>query len=274
VRVKWHVMPFTTAKDGTQLFWREWGQGTPILFLNSLGCNSQMWDYQIVAFAERGFRCIGFDRRGHGRSDQPADGYDFDTFADDTAGLIEELDLSGLTMISHSMAAGEIVRYLTRHGSARVARAIFLAPMTPMLLQTKSNPNGIPRANFEALWAQWKSDYPKWVEDATAPFFVPETSRAMMRWISNVLQSPLPVSLVCSRMMVEADFRDEMQKIAVPTLIVHGDRDRSAPIEATGIPSAELIPGCRFLTYKGAPHGLMYTHMDQLHGDILQFMLR
>jgi non-heme chloroperoxidase len=265
-------MPFITAKDGTQLFWREWGQGKPILFLNSLGCNSQMWDYQIVAFAERGFRCIGFDRRGHGRSDQPADGYDFDTFADDTAGLIEVLDLSGLTMISHSMAAGEIVRYLTRHGSSRIAGAIFLAPMTPMLLQTKSNPNGIPRANFETLWAQWKSDYPKWVEDATAPFFIPETSRAMMRWISNVLQSPLPVNLACSRMMVEADFRDELRKIAVPTLIVHGDRDRSAPIEVTGIPSAELIPGCRFLTYKGAPHGLMYTHMEQLHGDILQFM--
>jgi pimeloyl-ACP methyl ester carboxylesterase len=265
-------MPFITARDGTQLFWREWGQGTPILFLNSLGCNSQMWDYQMVAFAEQKFRCIGFDRRGHGRSDQPAGGYDFDTFADDTARLIEQLDLSGLTMISHSMAAGEIVRYLTRHGSSRVARAIFLSPMTPMLLQTKSNPNGISRVNFEALWTQWKSDYPKWVEDATAPFFVPETSGAMMRWIGNVLQSPLPVNLACSRMMVEADFRDEMQKIAVPTLIVHGERDRSAPIEVTGIPSAELIPGCRFLTYKGAPHGLMYTHMEQLHADILQFV--
>ena len=222
--------------------------------------------------AERGFRCIGFDRRGHGRSDQPGDGYDFDTFADDTARLVNELDLSGLTMISHSMAAGEIIRYLTRQGSSRIARAIFLAPMTPMLLQTKSNPDGIPRANFEALWAQWKSDYPKWVEDATAPFFVQETSRAMMRWMGNVLQSPLPVNLACSRMMVEADFRDEMQKIALPTLIVHGDRDRSAPIEVTGIPSAELISGSRFLTYKGASHGLMYTHMDQLHADILQFM--
>jgi non-heme chloroperoxidase len=267
-------MPFITAKDSTQLFWREWGQGPPILFLNSLGCSSQMWDYQIVAIAEQGFRCIGFDRRGHGRSDQPADGYDFDTFADDTATLIEELDLSGLAMISHSMAAGEIVRYLTRHGSSRISRAIFLAPMTPMLLQTKDNPNGIPRTNFEALWAQWKSDYPKWVEDAIAPFFVPETSRAMMRWVVNVLQSPLPVNLACSRMMAEADFRDEMRKIAVPTLLVHGTRDRSAPIEATGIPSAKLIPDCRFLTYKDAPHGLMYTHMDQLHADILQFLQR
>ena len=114
-------MPFITAKDGTQLFWREWGQGTSILFLNSLGCSSQMWDYQIVAFAEQGFRCIGFDRRGHSWSDQPPDRYDFDTFADDTARLIGELDLSGLTLISHSMAAGEIVRYLTRHGSSPAA---------------------------------------------------------------------------------------------------------------------------------------------------------
>jgi non-heme chloroperoxidase len=265
-------MPFITVKDGTRLFWRNWGRGAPILFLNSLGCSSQMWDYQIIAFAEQGFRCIGFDRRGHGRSDQPAHGYDFDTFADDIATLVEELDLSDLTLISHSMAAGEIVRYLTRHGSSRVARFIFLAAMTPMLLQTKDNPNGLPRAEFEALWAQWKSDYPKWVEDATAPFFVPETSRAMMRWVVNVLQSPIPICLACSRMMVEEDLRDEMRKITVPALIVHGDRDRSAPIELTGAPSAQLIPGCKFLVYTGAPHGLIYTHMDQLHADILRFV--
>src|ERR1700733_11880361 len=265
-------MPFITAKDGAELHWREWGEGAPILFLSSLGCDSRMWDYQIAAFADEGFRCIGFDRRGHGRSDQPAHGYDFDSFADDVAGLIEQLDLSDLTFISHSMAGGEIVRYLTRHGSNRIARAIFLAPMTPMLLQAKDNPNGIPRANFEALWARWKSDYPKWVEEAIAPFFVPETSRPMMRWVVNVLRSPIPISLACSRTMVEADFRDEMRKIAVPTLLVQGDRDRSAPIESTGIPSAELIPGCRLLIYKGAPHGLMYTHMDQLHADILKFV--
>ena len=248
-------MPFITTKDGTQLFWRSWGEGAPILFLTGLGCSSQMWDYQFVAFAEQGFRCIALDRRGHGRSDQPAHGYDVDTFADDTATLINELDLSGLTLISHSMGACEIVRYLTRHGSDRIARIVFLAPTTPMLLQKKDNPNGIPRAAFEALWNQWKHDYPKWVEDETPPFFVPGTSQAMMRWMSSVLQSPVPICLACSRVMVEEDFRDEMRKIAAPTLIVHGDRDRSAPIEVTGIPSAELVPGCRFLVYKGAPHG-------------------
>lgn len=161
-----------------------------MLFLNSLGFSSQMWDYQITAFAEQGFRCIGFDRRGHGRSDQPARGYDYDTFTDDIATLIDKLDLSGLTLVSHSMAGGEIVRYLSRHGSSRIARIVMLGSMTPKLLQSEDNPNGIPRVEFEELWAQWRRDYPKWVDDATAPFFIPETSRGMMRWAVQVLQSP------------------------------------------------------------------------------------
>ena len=176
-------MPFITTKDGSQLYWREWGAGAPILFLSSLGCDSRMWDYQITAFADEGFRCIGFDRRGHGRSEQPAGGYDFDTFADDVATLVEDLDLSGLTLIAHSMAGGEAVRYLTRHGSQRVARLVLLAPTTPMLLKTGDNPNGLPMEAFEALWAGWRRDYPKWVDDNVAPFFIPETSPAMMRWV-------------------------------------------------------------------------------------------
>jgi non-heme chloroperoxidase len=266
-------MPFITAKDGTSLYWREWGDGAPILFLNSLGLGSQMWDYQIAAFSEEGFRCIGFDRRGHGRSDQPARGYDHDTFADDVATLIGELDLRGLTLIGHSMAGGEMVRYLTRHGCDRVARMILLAPMTPMLLKTQDNPNGVPASEFEALWALWRRDYPKWVADATAPFFVPETSPAMMRWGARLVeQVAVPVALACGRAMVAEDFRAEMQQIEVPTLLIHGDRDRSAPIEITGIPSARLIPRCRFLIYEGAPHGLLFTHMDRLHEDVLEFV--
>ena len=190
-------MPFITAKDGAELYWREWGEGAPILFLSSLGCDSRMWDYQIAAFADEGFRCIGFDRRGHGRSDQPARGYDFDTFADDVAALVENLDLSDLTLIAHSMAGGEAVRYLTRHGSQRVARLILLAPTTPMLLKTHDNPNGLPMEAFEALWAGWRRDYPKWVDDNLAPFFIPETSPAMMRWGVTLLhdlasRSPSP----------------------------------------------------------------------------------
>ncbi len=265
-------MPFITAKDGAQLYWREWGKGSPILFLSSLGCDSRMWDYQIAAFADEGFRCIGFDRRGHGRSDQTASGYDFDTFADDVAQVVGELDLQGLTLIAHSMAGGEAVRYLTRHGSERVVRLILLAPTTPMLLEAHDNPSGLPMEAFEALWAQWRRDYPKWVDDNVAPFFIPETSPAMMRWGVTLLTTPLPIALACSRAMAEADFRAEMRAIDVPTLIVHGDRDRSAPVELTGKPSAELVPGSRLLVYPGAPHGLMFTHMDELHADLLAFM--
>src|ERR1700735_4102853 len=162
-------MPFITALDGTQLFWREWGQGKPILFLNSLGCGTQMWDYQFIALSEQGFRCIGFDRRGHGRSDQPARGYDFNTFAQDIAKLIEHLDLIDLTLVGHSTGGAEGVRYLSNHGSERVARIILLAPVTPMLLKTADNPDGVPRDLFEATWAQWRHDYPKWIADNVAP---------------------------------------------------------------------------------------------------------
>jgi non-heme chloroperoxidase len=266
------MMPFIAAKDGAQLYWREWGAGTPMLFLNSLGCGAQMWDYQMAAFGDEGFRCVGFDRRGHGRSDQPARGYDFDSFADDIAALIDALELSDLTLIAHSIAGGEAVRYLTRHGKDRVARLILIAPTTPMLLKADDNPNGALESDFEALWAQWKRDYPKWIADNVAPFFVPETSPAMMRWGASLLQTPVPIALACARAMVGEDFRSEMRRIDVPTLIVHGDRDRSAPIELTGKPSAELIPGCRLLVYEGAPHGLMFTHMDRLHADILRFV--
>jgi pimeloyl-ACP methyl ester carboxylesterase len=136
--------PFIEAQDGTRLYWTQWGAGRPILFLNSAGVSTQMWDYQMVEFADQGYRCIAFDRRGHGRSDRPLGGYDYDTFADDVASVISALDLRDLTLVGHSMAGGEIVRYLTRHGSARVARIVLLAPTTPYLMKTADNPNGVP----------------------------------------------------------------------------------------------------------------------------------
>jgi non-heme chloroperoxidase len=266
-------MAFISAPDGTRLYWHEWGEGAPLLFLSSLGLGSQMWQYQMVAFAEQGFRCICFDRRGHGRSDQASRGYDHDTFADDIATLIDDLDLNGLTLVGHSMAGGEIVRYLSRHGDSRVARAILLGATTPMIRQATDNQTGVPRANFEAVWAGWQQDYPRWVAEGTAPFFVPETSSAMMRWAAGLLQQiSLPVALACSRALVAEDFRREMREIATPVLLIHGDRDRSAPLELTARPSAQLLPNCRLIVYEGAPHGLIYTHMERLHRDMLAFI--
>jgi pimeloyl-ACP methyl ester carboxylesterase len=264
---------FIQANDGTRLYWTQWGAGRPILFLNSAGMTTQMWDYQMVALADQGHRCIAFDRRGHGRSDRPVDGYEYDTFADDIASIIAALDLQELTVVAHSMGGGEIVRYLTRHGGARVARVVLLSPTTPFLPKTADNPNGVPQAAFEALRASWRKDYPRWIAENTAPFFVPETSTSMMQWVAGLLmQCPVPIAIACNKAAASTDFRTELTKLSMPTLVIHGDRDVSAPLALTGKPTAELIPGCRLKVYPGAPHGLMYTHMEVLNGDILQFI--
>lgn len=265
-------MPWFNAMDGTSLFYTEWGHGKPLLFLSSLGCSHDMWQYQFAAFAQAGYRCIGFDRRGHARSDRPSQGYDFDTLADDVAALLTALDLDDVTLIAHSMGGGEAVRYVSRHGLHRLNRIVLLAPTTPKLLSDEEASKTLQMANFEALWAQWMRDYPQWVDDNLAPFFVPETSRPMMQWGARLLQASVPVAIACARAMVEADLRQEMRRIEIPCLLIHGDRDRSTPIERTGQPSAALLPDCRYLVYEGAPHGLMFTHMDRLHGDILQFL--
>ncbi|HZO23603.1 MAG TPA: alpha/beta hydrolase [Steroidobacteraceae bacterium] len=264
---------YVRAHDGTQLYWTEWGSGPPILFSNSAGMPTEMWDYQMGALADHGFRCIAFDRRGHGRSDVPPRGYDFDTFADDMAALIQALDLKQLTLIAHSMGGGEVVRYLTRHGNQRVSRIVLIGSTTPFQLQAADNPNGIPAANFEALRASWRKDYPRWIAENTAPFFVPETSPAMARWLSGLLMRfPARIAVALNEAIASADFRRELPRISVPALVIHGDRDVSAPLALTGKPTAELIPGCRFKVYEGAPHGLLYTHMDRLHADILEFI--
>ena len=235
-------MPYIAAKDSTQLYWREWGEGAPILFLNSLGVGTQMWDYQFAAFADQGFRCIGLDRRSHGRSDQPARGYDHDTFADDVAGRCRR-------------ARSDRPHSDRPFHRRRRDRALSHTPWRPAggardpardddaaLLKSDDNPHGAPRAGFEAVWAQWRRDYPKWVDENIAAFFIPETSSAMVRWGSRLLPISIPIAIALSRAMVEEDFRAEMRKIRVPTLIIHGDRDRSAPIELTARPSAALIP--------------------------------
>jgi non-heme chloroperoxidase len=266
-------MPYISAADGTRLHWHEWGEGAPMLFLSSLGMASQMWQYQMAAFAEQGFRCIALDRRGHGRSDQPPRGYDCDTFADDIAALIDDLDLDALTLVGHSMAGGEIVRYLSRHGDSRVLRAILIGATTPMLRRTLDNPSGFPPAQFESLWARWRLDYAGWVAEETPPFFVPQTSPALMSWTANLLQqTSLPVTLACGRAFATEDFRREMRGISIPVLLVHGDRDRSAPVDLTARVAAQLLPNCRLVVYEGAPHGLIYTHMQRLHADMLRFI--
>jgi non-heme chloroperoxidase len=268
-----HRAPLIESHDGTNLYWREWGRGVPVLFAHAWCMHSGMWDYQFAALGDRGMRCIAYDRRGHGRSDKPATGYDYDTLADDMASVIEALDLHDLTLVGHSMGAAEIVRYLTRHGDARVKRIVLLAPVLPFLTRTANNPDGIPLEMFEGWRAAWRNDFPQWVADNTAPFFAPDTSPAFMKWgVEMLLKSSLPVAIACNRTVAETDFRAELPRIRVPTLLLHGDKDVSAPIEITGKRAAQLIPDCQFKIYEGAPHGLMFSHMARLHADLLEFV--
>jgi non-heme chloroperoxidase len=268
-----HRASFIERTDGTALFYRDWGAGKPLVFVASAGLDSAMWAYQMVPLVQAGYRCVAFDRRGHGRSSDPGRGYDFDTLADDLAAVIETLDLRGVTLVGHSMGCGEIVRYLTRHGSARVARVALLAPTTPFLLKTADNPHGIDQAVFEKLRATWLNDYPRWLAENSRPFVVPETSEQIVQWaMEMMLQTSLQAVVECNVAVTETDFRSELPRIDRPVLIVHGTADRSAPIELTGRPTAALLPYRELQVYLGAPHGLFLTHIERLNADLLRFV--
>src|SRR5262249_17999214 len=262
------------TRDRQTLFYKDWGSGAPVVFLAAWALPSDMWDYQMVPLSQQGLRCIAYDRRGHGRSSQPGGGYDYDTLADDLASVLDALDLRGVTLVGMSMATGEMVRYLTRHGARRVARLVFVATAaTPFRLQTADNPTGIPAEGFASFRRQvLLRDYPKWLEDNRAPFFTPETSPQMQEWIrSLMLSTSLNAIVECSRSMTSTDFRPELPTIRVPTLVVHGDKDVSAPLDVTGRPTAKLIPNAQLRVYEGAPHGLFLTHMARLNSDLLAF---
>ena len=264
--------PLVTANDGTQLYCKDWGAGQPVVFISSWSANADMWQYQMAPMAAAGFRCVAYDRRGHGRSGQPSTGFDYTTLADDLAAVLDDRDLRGATLVGHSMAAGEIVRYLSRHGAGRIARIVLIAPTTPFVLQTPDNPDGVPNAIFEQTRAQLAADFPGWLADNADPFFVPETSPAMRSWVLSLsLQCSLIAALGCNHAFCETDFRTELPKISVPTLVIHGDKDASTPLELTGRKTANLIPGAELKVYEGAPHGLMFTHLERLNRDLIAF---
>jgi len=266
--------PYVETRDGQQLFYKDWGSGAPVVFLAAWALPSEMWDYQMVPLSEQGLRCIAYDRRGHGRSSHAGTGYDYNTLADDLAAVLDALDLQQITLVGMSMAGGEIVRYLARHGQRRIARLVLVATdATPFRLQTADNPSGIPADRAEFFRRQMLlRDYPNWMEENRQPFFVAETSRQMQEWVrSMMLRTSMKALVECNRSTTSTDFRVELPKITVPTLLIHGDKDVSAPLELTGRPTAKLIPGARLEVYEGAPHGLFLTHMERLTRDLLAF---
>ncbi|QRK08845.1 alpha/beta hydrolase [Archangium violaceum] len=262
------------TRDGVDLFYRDWGTGRPVVFLSGWALCSDMWNYQMVPLSEQGLRCVAYDRRGHGRSSDPGRGYDYDTLADDLAFVLEALDLREVTLVGHSMASGELVRYLTRHGAGRIARLVFVAPAaTPFPLKTADNPEGIDASVFEYVRDQLMlRDFPKWLADNARPFVTEETSPEMVEWIMSLMrQCSMKAVIECNRSSTTTDFRAELPRIKLPTLVIHGDKDVSAPLELTGRKTARLIPGSRLEVYEGAPHGLFVTHMDRLNADLLAF---
>jgi pimeloyl-ACP methyl ester carboxylesterase len=266
--------PFIETRDGQQLFFKDWGNGTPVVFLAAWALPSAMWDYQMAPLSERGMRCVAYDRRGHGRSSQPGAGYDYDTLADDLAAVLDTLDLRRVTLVGMSMAGGEMVRYVTRHGPARVARLVFVGTSaTPFLMQTADNPTGIPAERFESFRRNvLLRDYPKWLEENRQPFFVPETSPQMQEWVrSMMLTTSMKAIVECNRSMTTTDFRTELPKIKIPALVIHGDKDVSAILDRTGRPTADMMPRAELKVYEGAPHGLFLTHMSRLADDISSF---
>src|SRR5262249_44683000 len=253
---------FIEAGEGTSLFYCDWGRGKPVVFVTGWAVSSEMWEYQMAYLSGQGLRCIAYDRRGHGRSSQPGHGYDYDTLADDLATVIAQLDLREVTLVGHSMGGGEIVRYLTRHGASSVSRIVLVASITPFLLKTGDNPEGVDGSYFEGLRKALARDRPRWFAVAAPAFFgagLPNcsVSSEMIQWgVTMCLQSSLKATIDASRAFAETDFRAEMRKITVPALIIHGDRDNGATIDLTGRKSAKLIRRSQLKVYEGAPHGL------------------
>jgi pimeloyl-ACP methyl ester carboxylesterase len=262
-------MPRFVTSDGTELYYRDWGTGCPVVFAHAMPLNGDTWRYQMLHLASNGFRAVACDRRGHGRSDDPGRGYDFDTLADDLAMLLERLDLTGATLVGHSMGGAEITRYLTRHGSARVARIALVGSTVP---STGADPQA-----QAALLDHIRTGYARWLAENAALSFgdglpgcvIPQLDReqATRDWMGVSLNAVVE----CMSALMRTDFSAELATVTVPALVVHGDGDAVAPLESCGRRAAELIPGSRLVVYANAPHMIHLSHRGRLNADLLSF---
>ncbi len=266
--------PLLQTGDHTKLFYKDWGQGAPaVVFVHGWPLHSDMWQYQMLHLASNGVRAISYDQRGCGRSADPGKGYDFDTLADDLASVIEQLELRGVVLVGHSIGAGQIVRYLSRYGSSRVSRIVLLSASLPCIQRSVDNPDGVDPTHFEHLRQRIRTDVPNWLNNAAKLFFIQETSAEMVQWTLRMCtENSIWALTQTSHIDVETDFRQELPAIKIPTLIIHGDTDRTCQVDTTGRRVAQLIPDAQLHVYEGAPHGLFLTHMQRLNDDLLGFV--
>ena len=274
-------MPFFETNDHTNLYYRDWGTGIPVVFVSAWALSGAMWEYQMLPLSEQGLRCIAYYRRGHGRSDDPGRGYDFDTLADDLAALLAHLDLKGVTLVGNSTGCCEIVRYLSRHGTDCIARVVLTSTRTPFLTRTAENPDGVPQSFFDQAISVLMADRPQYMDSGAIKYFglgstwpgAEVLSPAMVQWVVRlILESSPKAILEFSRATNETDFRPEMAACTVPTLIVHGEKDQGAPLELCGRRTAQALPKSQLKVYEGAAHGLFLTHRDRLTSDLLEFI--
>ena len=260
--------------DDTALHYRDWGDGVPLVFLSGWTLNADMWNHQCALLAAAGFRCVAYDRRGHGRSSDPGRGYDYDTLADDLEAVLDARGLACVTLVGHSFASGEIVRYLSRHGSRRVAGIVLLSPAsTPCLLKSADNPGGLDANLFEASLEEMLESFPNWIERRAQAYFSPGTSRTTIQWTADMMlgASFFAAAQLC-RVQVQTDFRRELAAIDVPALVLHGDCDASAPLEITGRPTAAALARATLKVYEGGTHGMYFNQAARVNEDIRAFV--